>query len=197
MQVQTQLSHHEQRIANTEDDIQRIQRSNDIRITDIPLQENENLLAIYEQIASEIGFNTSYTVTPSIERIFMKNRMSGQIAPSGTIMLHFVLPKHKQLFYSCYLNKMLLNPLNFGLPATSRIVIGENLTATNANIFRLAHQLKNQNKIAQVSNHITKYHRSSNSVSTAQLTNNSRRYHHNILCFQMTPAPSKIQHYHS
>lgn len=45
---------------------------------------------------------------------------------------------------------MPLNPEKLGLSMMNRIVIGEHLTETNAKIFRLAHQMKRDSKVAQV-----------------------------------------------
>lgn len=149
--VNTQLSHHEQRILNTEDDIQRLQRSLDLRVVGFPTKENENLLELFESIAHEIGFAShSASTTPSIERILVKSRTTGQMISSGTIMIHFAMLKHKQTFYSHYLNKMPLNPVKFGLPTMNRIVIGENLTTKNSKIFKHAQSMKKEKKIAQV-----------------------------------------------
>lgn len=65
-------------------------------------------------------------------------------------MIRFAMAKQKQTFYSCYLNKMPLNPEKFGLPFTNRIIIGEHLTLTNSKIFKTALQLKKDSKLAQV-----------------------------------------------
>lgn len=149
--VNGQLSNHEQRILNTEDDIQRLQRSLDLRVVGFPTKENENLLELFESIAHEIGFAShSASTTPSIERMLVRSRTTGQMISSGTIMIHFAMLKHKQMFYSHYLNKMPLNPVKFGLPTMNRIVIGENLTTKNAKIFKHAQIMKKDKKIAQV-----------------------------------------------
>lgn len=151
--INHQLSNHEQRINNTEDDIQRMKRSSDLRVVGLPVRDNENLLELFEQIAREIGYNVSphaIQSTISIERLYMKSRTTGQMVLSGTILIHFALLKHKQTFYSCYLNKMPLVPEKFGLPVGHRIVIGEHLTKTNAQIFKSAQLMKKDNKIAQV-----------------------------------------------
>lgn len=148
--IKTSLTQHEQRISNTEDDIERLQRASDLRLVGFPYISNENLYAIFEHIANEIGYGTNpQQIPPSIERLFMKNRTTGQMIHSNTIMIRFAIPKHKQTFYSCYLNKMPLNPEKFGLPTDNRITIGEHLTLTNSKIFKTALQFKKANKIAQ------------------------------------------------
>lgn len=65
-------------------------------------------------------------------------------------MIHFAQLKLKQAFYSHYLSKMPLNPMKFGLSGAHPIVLGENLTKTNAQLFKLAYSFKKTKKIAQV-----------------------------------------------
>lgn len=150
-EVKLCLTQHEQRITNTEDDIERLQRGSDLRLIGFPSVENENLIALFERIANEIGYSTSaQQILPLIERLSMKNRTTGQLVPSGTIMIRFAMVKQKQTFYSCYLNKMPLKPEIFGLPNTNRITIGEHLTLKNTRIFKTALLLKRDSKIAQV-----------------------------------------------
>lgn len=69
--------------------------------------------------------------------------------PSRTIMIQFSTPKQKQTFYSLYLNNIPLNPAKFGLDELNRIIIGENLTRKNAEIFKRAQLFKKDKKIAQ------------------------------------------------
>lgn len=44
---------------------------------------------------------------------------------------------------------MPLDPVKFGLESKNRVIIGENLTKKNAQIFKLALDMKKNNKIAQ------------------------------------------------
>lgn len=127
-----------------------MQRCNDIRITGFPVKENENLSDLFTSIAKEIGFEIDQQFcTPSIERIPIKNRTTGAIIKSQTILVHFTTLKQKQTFYSYYLNNMPLKPMKFGLPETNRIVVGESLTNKNAKLFQLAQTMRKDGKIAQ------------------------------------------------
>lgn len=140
-EVKEQLNIHSQRIENHEDDIQRIQRSNDLRITGFQAKANEDLHAIYNAIATEIGFDNP-PLTPTIERIPIRNKTTGLMIKSNTILIQFATLKQKQSFYSCYLSKLPLKPEIFGLSTASRIVIGENLTKQNTQLFIKAHTMK-------------------------------------------------------
>lgn len=86
---------------------------------------------------------------PVIERIPIFDKTTKKNAPSQTIVVHFAILRQKQQFYSLYLSKMPLEPTKFGLENMSRIVIGENLTVTNAKIFKQALTMKKNKKIAQ------------------------------------------------
>lgn len=68
-------------------------------------------------------------------------KKTGKIVPSYTILFHFIEPRQKELFYSQYLRNMPLNPLNFGLAESNRIVLGEFLTGKNAAIFKRAQSM--------------------------------------------------------
>lgn len=148
--VKTQLVIHNQRIDNTEDDIQRLTRNQDLRLTGFPAKDNENLVNYVLLIAKEIGYTSlSETNAPLIERITIKNKTTGLMMSSNTILMHFATLRQKQIFYSHYLNKMPLDPTKFGLETDNRIVIGENLTKKNAQLFKQAQILRKNNEIAQ------------------------------------------------
>lgn len=148
--VQIQLKNHNQRIENTEDDIERLKFSQDLRVIGFAYKDNENLVEIYQKIALEIGFNMAQCPnTPILERIPIRNKTTGLMIPSNTILFHFASVRQKQLFYSCYLNKMPLKPEKFGLTEEQRIIIGEQLTLKNAKLFKSAQTLRKDQKIAQ------------------------------------------------
>lgn len=148
--IKLQLNEHNHRLDNTEDDIQRMKLSQDLRLTGFAYKENEKLLDLFYQIANLIEFATDEkSVAPTLERWQFKNGTTGQFMPSATILIHFAVSRQKEMFYSRYLNKMPLDPVKFGLPAEQRIMVSENLTAKNAKIFKQALLMKKEKKIAQ------------------------------------------------
>lgn len=113
-------------------------------------KENENLMDYISSIAKEINFGTlSASNTPTVERIPVKNKTTGKMMQSNTILIHFPVVRQKQMFYSCYLNKMPLDPVKFNLPEDNRITLGENLTRINAQVFKAAQNMKKNKRIAQ------------------------------------------------
>lgn len=145
-----QFSHQSQRLDDTEDDIERIRRSYDLRVTGFPAKENENLMELFKAIATEIGYVTdSQLCMPSIERIPVKNKTTGAMIKSSTMLMHFTSLKQKQSFYSHYLYKMPLKPEKFGISTANQIVIGENLTKKNTQLFKQAQTMKKNGLIAQ------------------------------------------------
>lgn len=149
--IYAKLNSHEQRLDNTEDDIQRLRYACDLRLTGIPHIHNENLLNIYNTLASIIGFDNSNTaITPILERLPIRNRATGLMIASPTILIHFSTIQLKNWFYSLYLNKMPLKGEAFGLQIGKNVILGVNLTPKNASIFKTAKQLKSSNKLAQV-----------------------------------------------
>lgn len=148
--VKTQLSLYSARIDNNDDDFQRTQRNQDLRLTGFEAKEDENLLDMFKQVAAAIGFVIdTNTVMPTIERVSSFNKTTRNSTPSKTILLHFAILRQKQQFYSLYLNKMPLDPTTFGLTSMNRITMGENLTKKNAQIFKQALIMKKDSKIAQ------------------------------------------------
>lgn len=99
--VKKQLSMYSERIDNSDDDFQRIQRNQDLRISGFAFKEGENLYNIFTGIAGVIGFNIdANTVMPSIERMLTYNKETKQHTPSQTILVHFAILRQKQQFYS-------------------------------------------------------------------------------------------------
>lgn len=136
---------------NTEDDINRLKLAADLRLIGFPCVQNENLFESFTKIAAIIGYDTSLHISvPMIERVPIRNRLTGLFTPSATILLHLTSVQVKQYFYSLYLGKMPIKPEAFGLPSEHRIILGENLTAKNAFLFKKAQNMRNDNKIAQV-----------------------------------------------
>lgn len=69
-EIQTQIVGNTQRIENNEDDIERLKRSQDLRLAGIPPIDKENLLDYINLIAAEIGCATFTPFNaPPIERI--------------------------------------------------------------------------------------------------------------------------------
>lgn len=138
------------RIDNSEDDINRLKISADLKVIGIPFKQNENLTELFHKIAAAIGYDISIGPNvPLMKRIPIRNKTTGIMFESHTISLHFISIQHKQMFYSLYLNKMPLNPESLGMQKETKITIGESLTRLNANIFKYAQQLKREKKIAQ------------------------------------------------
>lgn len=148
--IESQLKVQSDRITYTEDDIKRITMMNQLRILGFASSTNENLKCLFDSIAAEIGYVVqSDNEIPTITRIPMINKQTGAVTGSGTILFEFVANQFKTKFYSLYLHKAPLKADKFGLPTSSNIVIGENLTKRNAELFAIAKSLKRDNKVAQ------------------------------------------------
>lgn len=149
-EIKTQLNEQKSSIELNADAILRMERNHILRLAGFKHKDKEVLFTHIEKIAAEIKFNSfSQSIVPTIERIPYKDKKTGKMVPSDTILIRFVETRQKELFYSCYLKSMPLNPKNFGLPESSRISMGEFLTQKNASIFKRALLLKKDKKIAQ------------------------------------------------
>lgn len=97
--MKQQMHTHTQRLDNTEDDVQRVQLSQDLRLIGFALKENENLNELFLKIAAEIGFTIdSNAPMPTLERMHIRNRSTGQFMLSQTIIIHFAVRRQKQTF---------------------------------------------------------------------------------------------------
>lgn len=138
-----------------DDDLQRISRLNELKISGIIHKNDENLNEIFKKIANLVQFDLSDSHNmPTLERIFKRNHTTNTNAPTQIILVKFIANHIRNDFYSRYLNKIAAKkPImsqNIDLPEGIRIIIGENLTAKNMNIFIESSKLKKLGKLAQV-----------------------------------------------
>lgn len=90
--VQKQLNEHGRRLNNSEDDIQRVKYSGDLRLNGFTPSNDENLYEIFKKVSIEIGCEGFLSSnTPVIERIPIRNRATGTVIASPTNIL-FALP---------------------------------------------------------------------------------------------------------
>lgn len=149
--IKQHIDNHSHRLDNAEDDIQRLQRNQELRLVGFQHKDNENLSELFGTIANVIGFNNNNnSLVPIMSRIYVRDKVTNQMIPTKTIMIQFALHKQKQMFYSQYLNCLPLDPKKFGMNENNRIIIGENLTKKNAQIFKKAQSFKREKKLAQV-----------------------------------------------
>lgn len=147
--IKNHIAAHTDRLTNTENDIERMKYINDLRLTGFA--QAEDLYGLFNAIAQHIGYDINNNANiPIMNRIPQRDKQTGTIGFSSTIIMHFPSTQHKKIFYSKYLAKIPLNPDQFGLPKENKIIIGENLTKSNAQIFKYAQKLKSEKKIAQV-----------------------------------------------
>lgn len=146
--MKLELKHQSDRIQVNEDDISRVTLLNQLRITGILPSQNENLRSIFEKIAKEIDYNIDdSTKIPHLRRIL--SRKNGVISQTNTIILYFTASHIKDQFYSQYLHKVPFSKGFLNEMKCDKIIIGENLTKTNAMIFAKCLSYKKSGKIAQ------------------------------------------------
>lgn len=146
--MKLELKHHGDRLQLNEDDISRVTLLNQLRITGILPSQNENLKTIFEKIALEIDFNINdSTKIPHVRRIM--SRKNGVLSHTNTIILYFTASHFKEQFYSQYLHKAPFRKGFLDEMKCDKIIIGENLTKTNALIFAKCLAYKKSGKIAQ------------------------------------------------
>lgn len=138
-----------------DDDIKRIAKLNELKISGVSYTNGENLNGIFELIAQLVKFDMSNAIKiPTLTRITKRDRTTNITTPTKFIIAKFVASHIRNEFYSLYLNKIAAKePImteNLNLSAGTRIIIGENLTAKNSSIFIEASKLKKQGTLCQV-----------------------------------------------
>lgn len=144
----------EARVINVEKDYERLSGMNELKLIGIPISENENLSNIFTNLSKLIGYDTSNTINiPSMARIISRNKLTNEIVHTKIIIMKFIAVHMKETFFSLYLqllpNKKITTK-DLGYTVENRLIIGENLTQKNQEIFIEANKLKREQKIAQV-----------------------------------------------
>lgn len=153
--IQSDVSSCIEKISNTENEIARLSKLNELRINGIPYSNEENIHQHFNAIAQLIGFDSSIpTHIPSLTRTYSRNKTTKQMQPSTTIIAKFVAKHIRDEFYSAYLGKIAKNnpltPEMINLPKGNRLLISESLTVNNSKIFSVCMQLKKEKTLAQV-----------------------------------------------
>lgn len=146
------------RIDTTDDAMDRLQKACDLRISGVPLLTDERandprLAQLFIKLANALQYNISCQINiPSMFRL--KRRANGANdgnIESPTIIATFIAPHIKREFFEAYLKKLNLSTTDLGfLHQPRRIIINENLTKMNKQIFDEALQLRRQKRIHQV-----------------------------------------------
>lgn len=144
----------DERVTHIEKDYERVVRLNELKLSGIPVTENENLLEIFTKIAEITGYDTSNTSNiPSMSRQIVKNKATNELNHSTTIILKFIAVHLKDTFYSLYLRllpRKKLSAKDLGFTSENRIFVGENLSQHNFQIFLAANALKHDKKLSNV-----------------------------------------------
>lgn len=142
------------RINTSEDDVRRIAKLNELKIKGIPYTPDENLQTIFQSISRIVGFDMNGpNRCPELYRTQMKSSAVSEPIPLPKIIVKFVAKHIRDEFYSLYLTRVREKPLKtdeIQLSQGGRIIISENLTTANQQIFTQAMKMKYDKKLAKV-----------------------------------------------
>lgn len=138
-----------------DDDMQRMLKLCELKISGIAFKNDEKLNEIFNEISKLVQFDlTAGNNWPTLTRIYKFNRTTKTSMPTPIVIVKFVATHIREVFYRRYLDKIAAKqPImteNIGLPSGTRIIIGENLTTKNYEIFIEAGKQKKQGKLIQV-----------------------------------------------
>lgn len=142
------------RMNTSESNTQRIAKLNELKIKGIPYKPDEDLRAIFQSISHIVGYDINGpNRIPELFRIQPRNPAVSHSIPLPTVIVKFVVKHIRDDFYSLYLKRVKTNPLKtdeIQLSQGGRIIISENLTAANQQLFIQAMKFKYENKLAKV-----------------------------------------------
>jgi hypothetical protein len=123
-------------------------RAADLLVKGIPMLPRENSRAIYQSIATAIGYPNNYAPLAEVFRLGVKKPNTKYDPP---LILRFANRIEKNIFHQKYFEMKNLGLNHIGFQTTSRIIISENLTKTYQVIFSAAMKLKHDGKLTRVS----------------------------------------------
>lgn len=142
------------RVAYMEKDSQRLSLLNELKLTGIPVTDNENLTETFVKLANVIEYDTSNASNiPHTTRLITYNKITRVPSMSSTVILKFAAIHMKESFFGQYLRllpKKKITSKDLGFATENRIIIGENLSSTNQELFKAASIMKHDKKLAQV-----------------------------------------------
>lgn len=127
--------------------IGRLEKANELVISGVPYQQNENLVATFGYIATKLGYSDTNIPMVSLSRLA---RTPIAVSSSPPILCEFALRADRNAFYACYLNQRDLNLSHIGFNNINRIYVNENLTKEDREIRAAALRLKKEGKIQKV-----------------------------------------------
>lgn len=154
MDLKTDVDKCVNRLNNTDDNLARIGKLNELKINGIAHTNNENLHDIFCSIAKLIGYDITNPLNiPDIARMHKRNNHNNDFLPLPSIIVKFVATHIRNTFYGLYLARATKEPIlseHINLPQGSTIRIGEMLTPQNQMIFTEAIKLKRDKKLSKV-----------------------------------------------
>jgi hypothetical protein len=123
-------------------------KSNDLLVKGVPLLSNEKCTVIYQKIALAIGI--SMETLPPVDAFRLGKKRAGA-ERDPPILLKFLNRFDKNAFYQKYFAFKNLNLTHINFQTEKRIIISENLTKQNQQIFSTAIQMKIAQKLHRVS----------------------------------------------
>ncbi|EDS26934.1 conserved hypothetical protein [Culex quinquefasciatus] len=127
--------------------IGRVEKANELIISGVPYQQNENLVAMFGFIVTRLGCDESKIPLASLARLAKSPIAVGSTPP---IICEFALRADRNAFYASYLNHRDLNLSHIGFQNTNRIYVNENLTKEDREIRAAALRLKKEGKVQKV-----------------------------------------------
>lgn len=142
------------RVNLSEDDVRRNMKLNELKIKGIPYTQDESLQELFENISKFIGYDVNGpNHMPQLNRIQKKNKAANESVPLPFIIVKFVAKPIRDKFYSLYLSKVSKKQLkteDINLSQGGHVIISENLTSINQQLFIQAMKLKFDKKLIKV-----------------------------------------------
>lgn len=132
---------------HTTEAVHRMEKNDELIISGIPFQNNENLASIFLTISQSIGYSEDSSPFVELKRLARQPIARGATPP---ILCQFAHRLTRNEFYRKYLGKRNLSLRNIGFENDNRIFINENLTSKARSIRTEAIKQKKLGRIQSV-----------------------------------------------
>lgn len=135
-----------EKINSVGSNISTLENRNELIITGIPYQTNENLSTLLRGICNHLALNETITQLAETRRMKTGDRTDG----NSLIVVEFALKTTRDEFYRAYLRKRDLTLRHLGLDSDRRVYINESLSLETRKVKVAALRLKKDGRLTSV-----------------------------------------------
>lgn len=131
----------------TKRSVARLESSHELIVSGIPFTNDEDLLIIFQNIATTLAYTASTMPMVHVKRL---SKLPISVGSTPPLLIQFALRNIRDEFYGRYLRERSLTLRHIGFSNDNRVYMNENLSQADREIRSQAVKLKRQGRIHQV-----------------------------------------------